>query len=261
MTVETMIKRIAPILSQIRTICEETDRLEEELPRSEPFPPASEKEIAAAEKRLGVQFPPSYRAFLRLHNGWKQFQGDNWIIGVSGRGHREPAAQQKRDLAMFAKSFKRQGRNYEAELKEREKSDPEVIHLPSHPAIGTNFNGGYLVLDMNRPGKGGEYPVAKVVYGDSVERRFPDFLSVIQYTLKEAKEALVDAGGNPSRIAKSAKSTGKGSADGAKARAKRGGEKATRTAKKKPSRRKTGAGAKSSSKKKAKKKSARRTGK
>ena len=33
-------------------------------------PPASEQEIAAAEARLGIGLPPSYRAFLRVSNGW-----------------------------------------------------------------------------------------------------------------------------------------------------------------------------------------------
>jgi len=33
-------------------------------------PGASEAEIASAEQRLGVQLPPSYRAFLALSNGF-----------------------------------------------------------------------------------------------------------------------------------------------------------------------------------------------
>ena len=33
-------------------------------------PPASEEQIATAEKRLGVRLPPSYRAFLKVSNGW-----------------------------------------------------------------------------------------------------------------------------------------------------------------------------------------------
>ena len=32
---------------------------------------ATDKEIAAAEARLGVAFPPSYRAFLQVTNGWR----------------------------------------------------------------------------------------------------------------------------------------------------------------------------------------------
>lgn len=34
------------------------------------FPGASEEEIKAAEVRLGLTFPPSYRTFLKVTNGW-----------------------------------------------------------------------------------------------------------------------------------------------------------------------------------------------
>src|SRR5205823_4641574 len=36
------------------------------------YPPASERQIAAAEARLGATLPPSYRAFLRVSNGWRR---------------------------------------------------------------------------------------------------------------------------------------------------------------------------------------------
>lgn len=35
------------------------------------FPGATDDEIAAAERRLGVTFPPSYRQFLTVSNGWR----------------------------------------------------------------------------------------------------------------------------------------------------------------------------------------------
>ena len=35
--------------------------------------PATESEIRAAEARLAVRFPPSYRLFLSLSNGWQIF--------------------------------------------------------------------------------------------------------------------------------------------------------------------------------------------
>jgi len=41
-------------------------------------PPATEEQILAAENRLGVRLPPSYRAFLKVSNGWhfpNQFVG------------------------------------------------------------------------------------------------------------------------------------------------------------------------------------------
>jgi hypothetical protein len=35
------------------------------------YPPATDDEIAAAEQRLGTVLPASYRAFLRVTNGWR----------------------------------------------------------------------------------------------------------------------------------------------------------------------------------------------
>jgi hypothetical protein len=36
------------------------------------YPGATDKQIAQAEARLGTQLPPSYRAFLKVTNGWRQ---------------------------------------------------------------------------------------------------------------------------------------------------------------------------------------------
>lgn len=36
------------------------------------FPGATEQQISATEARLGVYFPPSYRAFLQASNGWEE---------------------------------------------------------------------------------------------------------------------------------------------------------------------------------------------
>src|SRR5262245_20526644 len=34
------------------------------------YPAAAEEEVASLEKQLGARLPPSYRAFLRVSNGW-----------------------------------------------------------------------------------------------------------------------------------------------------------------------------------------------
>jgi hypothetical protein len=39
------------------------------------YPPATDEQIAAAEARLGVALPPSYKAFLKVTNGWRQTGG------------------------------------------------------------------------------------------------------------------------------------------------------------------------------------------
>lgn len=49
---------------------------------SMPRPPATDLEITAAETNLGVSFPPSYRAFLSIHNGWEHWSGDVALLST-----------------------------------------------------------------------------------------------------------------------------------------------------------------------------------
>ncbi len=45
-------------------------------------PPATSEALAALERRFGGPLPPSYRAFLELHNGWEHFSGDARLLSV-----------------------------------------------------------------------------------------------------------------------------------------------------------------------------------
>ncbi len=45
--------------------------------------PASEEEIKHLESTIGMKLPPSYRAFLRLHNGWKMVDGSPDFFSIS----------------------------------------------------------------------------------------------------------------------------------------------------------------------------------
>ncbi|RWP24101.1 MAG: SMI1/KNR4 family protein [Mesorhizobium sp.] len=49
-----------------------------------PSRPATEKDIARFEKLCGFPMEPSYRAFLLLHDGWINFDGDAAILGTKG---------------------------------------------------------------------------------------------------------------------------------------------------------------------------------
>src|SRR5437867_13242462 len=44
---------------------------EEATPEWHGYSPATEVQIVAAEVRLGCRFPPSYRSFLQVSNGWR----------------------------------------------------------------------------------------------------------------------------------------------------------------------------------------------
>lgn len=54
-----------------------------------PNPAASEVAISRAEERLGRPLPPSYRAFLALHDGWPRFFDGASLLGTANLGHRQ----------------------------------------------------------------------------------------------------------------------------------------------------------------------------
>lgn len=53
-----------------------------------PNPGASESAIALTEARLGVDLPPSYRAFLSLHDGWPRCFDGASLLGTACLGSR-----------------------------------------------------------------------------------------------------------------------------------------------------------------------------
>ena len=46
------------------------------------YPPATEDEIASYEKEKGWKVPPSFREFLKIHNGWLGFWPDWSLVGL-----------------------------------------------------------------------------------------------------------------------------------------------------------------------------------
>ena len=45
-------------------------------------PPASAEQIAELEAHLGFSLPPSYRAFLEMHNGMANYQNTHLLLGT-----------------------------------------------------------------------------------------------------------------------------------------------------------------------------------
>lgn len=54
-----------------------------------PNPSASEVAVNKAQKRLGRRLPPSYRAFLMLHDGWPRFYDGASLLGTAHLGRRK----------------------------------------------------------------------------------------------------------------------------------------------------------------------------
>jgi cell wall assembly regulator SMI1 len=73
-----------------------------------PHPPASPEQIADYERRLGMELPPSYRAFLGLHNGydWLAYPGHMLAIDDVQPGGEwfEPLQRWKQSAAKWGAS-------------------------------------------------------------------------------------------------------------------------------------------------------------
>jgi hypothetical protein len=54
-----------------------------------PNPRAAEGAIVAAERLLGIPLPPSYRAFLKRHDGWTRFFDGVALFGTATLGNRD----------------------------------------------------------------------------------------------------------------------------------------------------------------------------
>jgi hypothetical protein len=84
-------KRMKALIARISEKIGELDRVTEEDSDSVPLPPATPERIAAFEQKIGLKLPEDYRAFLLLHDGWKNFNGESALLSIeqmtSGRLH------------------------------------------------------------------------------------------------------------------------------------------------------------------------------
>jgi cell wall assembly regulator SMI1 len=181
---DSLLKELEPVLNEIA-------QLSAKPLQYKPYGPASEAAIAAAEKRLKFKFPSSYREFLRLHNGWDGFNaGDICVLGVSEAAYKKAIGQWNADLAMFEKSFRRRGKTYVQELREKSVDDPEVIYVPDQVPFATDYNGDWWVFDSNRKSTDGEYEIARVAHGEDVEDREQGFRAYVENNLHRCHAKL-----------------------------------------------------------------------
>ena len=149
--------------------------------RSILHPPAIERDIDDFEKTTGVRFPPSYKAFLTLHNGWEHFWLNMTLIGVTGKHTERVLAEiketiewQTNDLGDVIDDFS------PSKIAEWEAEDNRHLYLKNHLCFATNFSGELYVFDKNSLRNDGEMDV---VYWDiswgAWENRHPDFTTLL----------------------------------------------------------------------------------
>lgn len=183
----------------LKTLVETLDRLEREYLESYyrmntskqnvygRYPAARVTDIKAAERKSGTEFPPSYRLFLRLQNGWRRF-GLGWsLLGTPCQATRDIRA----DVEHTLKQLPTVATDEEAKSISRDsKRDPRVILPTEHLVFGTDFNGGLLVFDGNRRSKAGEAQVVSVRYGTHVENRWKDFEHFLRHVIATVEKRV-----------------------------------------------------------------------
>jgi hypothetical protein len=120
-------------------------------------PPALEQDVRRFESQLGWPLPPSYRAFLLRHDGWRNFRGDAHLLSIGQRD--EPGMQAH--LAEFQSLAGDEALG--------------VIVIMAGEASGTL---AYLDPKCRRPN--GEMDVVEYAYADGELARRSDFIAFLE---------------------------------------------------------------------------------
>jgi hypothetical protein len=150
--------------------------------RPVPSPPATRTEIAAYEKYLELELPPSYRAFLELHNGyiWLAYPG-----GVLSTHDVMPGGDWYDRIQKWKKMSARYGMG-------------EVLDAIVFANLDSSLNWGYM--DPNRPTAKGELTTCRWLNGDRDD--YPDLVEFFESRIRFCRIDL-----KPSRKAKAPRSS------------------------------------------------------
>ena len=134
--------------------------------------PATPEQIAKLERRLGKPLPPSYRAFLELHNGWESFDGSLNLLSVQD----QESDWVKEWLKMLLTLFRA--------VKEENPFEKGAI-----PVLLGEGEHDFLILDPRTVRKDGEMDFVKFHFAE-VDDRFKDFTSFLRNDLEVERQLL-----------------------------------------------------------------------
>lgn len=197
MTEAQEIKKMKNLLDKLFPLLEKLYKRKNDKPPFpfEAYPPAPESEIAAAEKKWKFKFPPSYRAFLKIHNGCQAFRHTFCVLGVSGPANEKLLQQWQSAVNSWERRIKKMknGPQLLAQLKKDETDIAKgVLYMPNHvPVVVAKKEIDYYVFDRNHPGKDGGYPMVEV-QPNSTEgiNRLSDFTEFVRETIHWAEHEL-----------------------------------------------------------------------
>lgn len=143
-----------------------------------PNPAASDIALSRAEERLGRPLPPSYRAFLRLHDGWPRFFDGASLLGTANIGHR-----QYEDLARAAFEA--------AETPIPDLGPPTRPRARTLIPFGADLEGTTLfAFNPSVTGPDGEYEV--IAWVNEIGVRQPSFTAFLEWVSDLAEQDLAD---------------------------------------------------------------------
>ena len=146
------------------------------------YPPASAKAIAGYEKTLGRELPPSYRHFLRQHNGWLGFWGDHMLLGVPAPYNARRHAYVRREL--------RASNGYLDDGDE----GPDYFRSEEVIPIACDLNGGLVAFDMSRVDGRGEPQVIDCQRTNGcVDNRHASFVELLEVRIRCARGWIAGA--------------------------------------------------------------------
>lgn len=135
--------------------------------------PCSPEQIATAVQDLGQPLPPSYGAFLALHNGWTDFIGEAPLLAVEDRG----SAQ-----------YQRRVKGIGEHLRSFEMHDfvPHSFFILAHPDVST-----VLYFDKLKPTGGGELEMVEHSLREGELGRYPSFEAYLREVLSVTERLIV----------------------------------------------------------------------
>ena len=156
------------------------------------YPPANEGSIDAFESSARQKFPPSYRTFLGLHNGWEAYENIYTLIGVTGEHTTKAMESINRTISIYTSSWiQRHGepteeaiRRFEAGGRPDGKTEDECgIYLPKQFAYATDFAGGLYCFRIDKISADGEMEVIERTQIGEIVRRHRNFLEMLKLHL------------------------------------------------------------------------------
>jgi hypothetical protein len=141
--------------------------------------PCTEQQVKALERKLHYTLPPSYRALLLLHDGWKGFQGDADLLSLAQRSDQ--------GIVRRIQSLQRVM---------REDEEQEQPYNPDNLLIVGGNDSTYVVyLDVDARRPDGEMDVVEYGYEEGELARHPDMVAFLKSQYDDIQDQIKDEKG------------------------------------------------------------------